>query len=99
MFEPGLAHGAIPSTEDFNLRYAGELILIALHSRPPSDADAAFEKKKSFGFSWFIPELLRHKSIWRATLLASLAIQTVATPLLTWIVMARVVAHDIEYSR
>lgn len=40
-------------------------------SRAPEDGKAG----KPFGFSWFIPELLRHKMIWRVVLIASLAIQ------------------------
>ena len=96
IFEPGDASGATLSTEDFKLRYAGDLILFSQQTKPPSDADAASEKKKSFGFSWFIPELLRHKSIWREVLLASLGIQIIAlfTPLLTQIVIDRVIAHQ-----
>jgi subfamily B ATP-binding cassette protein HlyB/CyaB len=31
-----------------------------------------------FGFRWFVPELLRHKAIWRDVLLASSAIQLMA---------------------
>lgn len=52
-------------------------------------------KKKPFGFSWFIPELLRHKSIWRDVLLASLAIQLIglATPLFTQVIIDKVIAH------
>jgi len=96
MFEPGAALRATLSTEDFKLRYAGELVLFAAQPTPPADVDAASERKKSFGFSWFIPELLKHKSIWREVLLASLMIQTVAllTPLLTQIVIDRVISHQ-----
>lgn len=96
MLEPGAALGATLSTADFKLRYAGELILFSQQPKPPSDADAASERKKSFGFSWFVPELLRHKRIWRDVLLASLMIQTIAlfTPLLTQIVIDRVIAHQ-----
>jgi hypothetical protein len=40
-------------------------------------------------FSWFVPELLRHKNLWRDILLASLAIQLVgpATPLFTQVII------------
>lgn len=96
MFEPGAASGATLSTEDFNLRYAGELILFAQQPKPPSDADAIAGRQEAFGFSWFIPELLKHKNIWRDILLASLAIQLVAlaTPLFTQIVIDKVVVHQ-----
>jgi subfamily B ATP-binding cassette protein HlyB/CyaB len=64
-----------------------ELILVAKEaSTEPAAGEqeeiAGFtaEKKefsRSFGFSWFIPELLKHKTIWRDVLIASLAIQLV----------------------
>jgi len=96
MFEPGVASGATLSTEDFNLRYAGELILFAQQPKPPADADAVAGRQESFGFSWFIPELLKHKNIWRDVLLASFAIQLIAlaTPLFTQIVIDKVVVHQ-----
>lgn len=48
-----------------------------------------------FGFRWFIPELLKHKKIWREILAASFAIQLVAlaTPLCTQIIIDKVVVH------
>jgi subfamily B ATP-binding cassette protein HlyB/CyaB len=54
--------------------------------------------QKPFGFSWFAPELLRHKAIWRDILLASLAIQLVglATPLFTQVIIDKVIAHHSE---
>ena len=51
---------------------------------------------RAFGFDWFIPELLKHKTIWRDVLLASLAIQFVglATPLFTQVIIDKVVVHQ-----
>ena len=96
MLEPGAASGATLTTADFDQRYAGELILFAPQPAPLADADAAAARKESFGFSWFIPELLKHKRIWRDVLLASLAIQLVAlaTPLLTQVVIDKVIVHQ-----
>jgi subfamily B ATP-binding cassette protein HlyB/CyaB len=56
------------------------------------------EARKPFGFSWFVPELLRHRTIWRDVLLASLAIQLVglATPLFTQVIIDKVIAHHSE---
>lgn len=50
---------------------------------------------KPFGFKWFIPELAKHKKVWREILLASLAIQIVAlaTPLGTQVIIDKVVVH------
>jgi subfamily B ATP-binding cassette protein HlyB/CyaB len=96
MFEPGAASGATLSTKDFNLRYAGELIIFAQQPKPPADTDAVAGRQESFGFSWFVPELLKHKNIWRDVLLASFAIQLVAlaTPLFTQIVIDKVIVHQ-----
>ena len=50
---------------------------------------------QAFSFRWFIPELLRHKTVWRDVLLASLALQlvTLATPLFTQAIIDKVVVH------
>ena len=51
-----------------------------------------------FGFSWFVPELLKHKNIWRDVLTASLIIQLIglATPLFTQVVIDKVVVHQTQ---
>lgn len=79
------------------------LILLVAQAEPPiaesaSRAENPAAQKKPFGFSWFIPELLRHKTIWRDILLASLAIQLVglATPLFTQVIIDKVIAHHSE---
>lgn len=53
-------------------------------------------KNKPFGFSWFVPEILKHSKVWRDVLAASLALQLVglATPLLTQVVIDKVVVHQ-----
>ena len=78
------------------------LLLVAQADPPVSESisrnDSSEASKKTFGFSWFIPELLRHKRIWRDVLLASLAIQLVglATPLFTQVIIDKVIAHHSE---
>jgi subfamily B ATP-binding cassette protein HlyB/CyaB len=65
--------------------------------QPMADQDgAAANREKPFGFSWFIPELLRYRGIWRDILAASLALQVVglATPLFTQVVIDKVVVHQ-----
>ena len=49
----------------------------------------------AFGLAWFVPELLRHRSVWRDVLAASLVMQLIAlaTPLLTQVVIDKVVVH------
>jgi subfamily B ATP-binding cassette protein HlyB/CyaB len=53
-------------------------------------------KQQPFGFRWFIPELIKHKNIWRDILLASLLLQLIglATPLFTQVVIDKVVVHQ-----
>lgn len=79
------------------------VLLLLSESEPPltesvGKTEDAAKPKKAFGFSWFIPELLRHKSLWRDILLASLAIQLVglATPLFTQVIIDKVIAHHSE---
>ena len=68
---------------------------------PPAvrDEDGSRElAQRPFGFSWFVPELLRYRSVWRDILAASLALQVVglATPLFTQVVIDKVVVHQSE---
>ncbi|NJR31569.1 MAG: 30S ribosomal protein S7 [Chamaesiphon sp. CSU_1_12] len=61
----------------------------------PKGPDSPGEARRAFGFRWFVPELLRHRAIWRDVLLASLAIQVMAlaTPVFTQIVIDKVIVH------
>lgn len=79
------------------------VMLLIAEAEPPltestSQAKSPPEQKKPFGFSWFVPELLRHKVLWRDILLAGLAIQLVglATPLFTQVIIDKVIAHQSE---
>ncbi|WP_428633933.1 peptidase domain-containing ABC transporter [Sedimenticola sp.] len=83
--------------EDFAERYVGAVFLTARERPEISDPDAEKEKK-DFGFRWFIPELLRHKKVWREVLLGSLVIQLLAlgTPLFTQTIIDKVVVHRTE---
>ncbi|MDO8262095.1 MAG: peptidase domain-containing ABC transporter [Gallionella sp.] len=68
-----------------------------LQAQAPRDEDGARAlAAKPFGFSWFIPELLRYRPVWRDILGASLALQLVglATPLFTQVVIDKVVVHQ-----
>ena len=82
--------------------FAPELILVAKESAnepAPGEAEQIpgfTSEKPAFGFKWFIPELLKHKTIWRDVLIASLAIQLVglATPLFTQVIIDKVIVHQ-----
>jgi len=70
---------------EFEQDYAGTVLLFAPAEKPVASDDAVSKPAPSFGFKWFVPELLKHKRIWRDVLLASLAIQlmALATPVFT----------------
>ena len=83
--------------QDFFSRYAGEALLIADAAPAVADPDAinATARDRQFGFRWFVPELLRHRAIWREVLIASLVIQllALALPLFTQAIIDKVVVH------
>lgn len=85
------------TADEAKLQFEPELILVVLETQGNEEAIPGFEAEtKSFGFRWFVPELLKHKTIWRDVLLASLAIQLVglATPLFTQVIIDKVVVHQ-----
>jgi subfamily B ATP-binding cassette protein HlyB/CyaB len=99
---PGQSAPHTVSLDDAKARCAPLVLLVtqadppvseSLHRTVPPETPA-----KPFGFSWFVPELLRHRGIWRDVLLASLAIQLVglATPLFTQVIIDKVIAHHSE---
>ncbi|MDR0777355.1 MAG: peptidase domain-containing ABC transporter [Azonexus sp.] len=85
------------AAEDAERLLEPNLILVAREAAGKDEAVPGFEtQKKPFGFRWFIPELLKHKPIWRDVLVASLAIQLVglATPLFTQVIIDKVIVHQ-----
>ena len=66
-----------------------------LIGKPSDKNQTANPTQQPFGFKWFVPELLKHKKLWREILLASFAIQIVAlaTPLGTQVIIDKVVVH------
>jgi len=90
-FEPGSQEPQhLPLTE-FTARCAGHVLQFAAPKSKGADED----EDKEFGFRWFVPELLKHKKVWRDVLLASLALQLVglATPLFTQTIIDKVIVH------
>src|SRR5687767_5832598 len=80
----------------FAERFEATVLLAAPAIAAPEDPDGA--QKRAFGFRWFVPELARHRAIWRDVLIASAAIQIVglATPLFTQVVIDKVVVHQTQ---
>ncbi len=74
----------------------GTAWLCAPEAEAARDPDAvAAGTTRRFGFRWFVPELLKHRRVWRDVLLASAALQIVAlaTPLFTQAIIDKVVVH------
>lgn len=96
VLEPHHPEPVAISPEDFAGRYAGITILLAREAESPAPAVAETEAVAGdFNFHWFIPELLKHRTIWRDVLLASLVIQllALATPVFTQIIIDKVIVH------
>lgn len=74
---------------------SGDAWLMAPAPDAIRDADGAAGTTSRFGFGWFVPELLKHRQVWRDVLLASLVLQLIAlaTPLFTQAIIDKVVVH------
>ncbi|MDO9438529.1 peptidase domain-containing ABC transporter [Hydrogenophaga sp.] len=95
LFEVG---GNTPQTlthAELAARYAGTAFQLTLETKGIKDPDGALTNKAGFGFAWFVPELLKHKRVWRDVLIASLIIQLLAlgVPLFTQVIIDKVVVH------
>jgi subfamily B ATP-binding cassette protein HlyB/CyaB len=81
----------------FAQRYLGVVFFVAKGRPPILDPDVVGSATR-FGFRWFVPDLLKHKKVWRDVLLASLVMQLLAlgTPLFTQTIIDKVVVHRTE---
>lgn len=96
-FEPGQDTPQTIAVADFATRFEPLIVSIAKQADAVKDVDGA-NTAPEFGFRWFVPELLKHKKIWREILAASLVIQilALATPLMTQVVVDKVVVHHTQ---
>jgi subfamily B ATP-binding cassette protein HlyB/CyaB len=96
---PGQASPAPVSLASVRAQCTSFMLLVAQADPPLTESTSQTERNtlqnKPFGFSWFVPELLRHRTLWRDILAASLAIQLVGlvTPLFTQVIIDKVIAH------
>jgi len=100
LFRAGSEAGQTIGAEEFQRQFEPVLLVLERPQKQgrraddgsPSDSAA----REDFGFGWFIPELLKHKRIFRDVLLASLAIQlmALATPLFTQAIIDKVIVHQ-----
>ncbi len=96
-FEVGDQAPRTVAVAEFDSHFEPEVMLFVRSTAQAADDDMA-EAPPKFGFRWFIPELIKHKRIWRDVLGASLAIQLVAlaTPLFTQVVIDKVVVNQTQ---
>jgi ATP-binding cassette, subfamily B, bacterial HlyB/CyaB len=89
-----------PVTEDlgaFEQRYTGHVVQVQRQPEPVTDHDRPAGASR-FGFGWFVPELLKHRKVWRDVLGASLVLQLLALglPLFTQAIIDKVLVHQTE---
>ena len=99
-FRAGSESGETAPVADFPLLFQPAMLSVGRAPQAANEAGAEEDKveaqPRGFGFAWFVPELLKHKSVWRDVLLASLAIQlmALATPLFTQAIIDKVIVHQ-----
>ena len=99
LFKAGTNTPLTLTLDEFGALHDGSAWLCAPQAETARDPDAvaagAAGTTRRFGFGWFVPELLKHRRVWRDVLLASAALQLVAlaTPLFTQAIIDKVVVH------
>jgi subfamily B ATP-binding cassette protein HlyB/CyaB len=98
LFPAGTNVAATLTMAQLEREFTGLAVLVASDAAGVSDPDGALRSGSGFGFRWFIPELLKHKRVWRDVLIASLIMQLLAlgTPLFTQVVIDKVVVHHTQ---
>lgn len=98
LFEAGSNVPKTLTPAEFDATFTGTAFQLAVVGATLKDPDGAQGQQNVFGFKWFIPELLKHRKVWRDVLIASLIIQLLAlgTPLFTQVVIDKVVVHRTE---
>lgn len=83
---------------ELSRRFTGHALAMRPSGEQNIDPDGLQFQSGRFGLRWFIPELLKHRRIWRDVLLASFALQlmALAMPLFTQVIIDKVVVHRTE---
>ncbi|MDP2035442.1 MAG: peptidase domain-containing ABC transporter [Polaromonas sp.] len=83
---------------EFAPTLSGQAVLLYPEDEVVRDPDAASATGPSFGFRWFVPELLKHRKVWHEVLGASLVLQLLALglPLFTQAIIDKVVVNRTE---
>jgi len=83
---------------EFEASYSGQILLLQPQVDAVNDPEQAQAGATSFGFRWFVPELFKHRKVWRDVLWASLVLQLLALglPLFTQAIIDKVIVHRTE---
>jgi len=96
LFAAGRGESETIAIGDFAARFQPQVFSVrSADDARDVDGSGAIQQR-GFGFRWFVPELLRHKRLWRDVLLASLVLQltALATPLFTQVIIDKVIVHQ-----
>lgn len=90
-----------PNTQplaEFATRFSKQILLLQPEVEAVNDPDQPQTGSASFGFCWFVPELLKHRKVWRDVLWASLVLQLLALglPLFTQAIIDKVIVHQTQ---
>ncbi len=91
----GSTSPAAMGIQELKARYRDRALALTLKAAEAVDPDSIDLRSAKFGLRWFVPELLKHKRIWREVLSASLVLQLMglALPLFTQVIIDKVVVH------
>ena len=99
-FRAGSESGETAAVTEFETLFEPTVLSVGRAPQAANEAgakeDRPEEQPRGFGFGWFVPELLKHRRVWRDVLLASLSIQlmALATPLFTQAIIDKVIVHQ-----
>ena len=95
LLERGVEAPEVVPIHDLRQRYRGTACACWPQPGDALDPDGIERNDSRFGLCWFVPELLRHKRVWRDVLAGSLALQLMALtlPLFTQVIIDKVVVH------
>ncbi len=81
--------------ESLRRRCRGTALCLWPRAEAAADPDLIERRSARFGLHWFLPELLKHRPVWRDVLAGSLVLQLMglALPLFTQVVIDKVVVH------
>lgn len=97
LFRGGSAAAETVTEQEFAEQFEAHVLLASREAANAAPDDALQPRAGGkFGFRWFVPELLKHRPLWRDVLLASLVLQLVGltTPLFTQVIIDKVIVHQ-----